>query len=247
MDNPFKERQIFKIDQVDSTNSYATTLPSGIPEGSIVWALDQTQGRGQGTNRWESGPGKNLTFSIILHPTWLLPEDQFYLSKVISLAIYDFISLFTDNVSIKWPNDIYVGNGKIGGILIENSIEGQSIVQSIAGIGININQRSFSTYAPNPLSLNQLTGNEFDLGEMLNILTDLIASRYLQLKKKEYTTINENYHHTLYRLYQMANYIANGEEFKGMIVDVESNGTLVICEKNKKIRKFLHKEVEYVL
>src|ERR1035437_3889646 len=207
MDNLFKDRQIFKIDQVDSTNSHASTLLSGIPEGSIVWALDQPQGRGQGTKRWESEPGKNLTFSIILHPTWLLPEDQFYLSKVISLAVSDFIALFTDNVSIKWPNDIYVGNGKIAGILIENSIEGQSIVQSIAGIGVNINQQTFSTYVPNPLSLNQLTGNEFDLGEMLDILSDLIAYRYLLLKKKEFKTIDENYHHALYRLNQMANYI----------------------------------------
>jgi BirA family biotin operon repressor/biotin-[acetyl-CoA-carboxylase] ligase len=247
MDNPFKDRQIFKVEKVDSTNNYTSALPSDTPEGSIVWTLDQTQGRGQGTNKWESEPGKNLTFSIILHPTWLLAEDQFYLSKIISLAISDFIKLFTDNVSIKWPNDIYVANGKIAGILIENSIKGQFIMQSIVGIGININQQTFSTYAPNPLSIKQLTGNEYDLSKMLNILCDLIAFRYLQLKKKEIQTINENYLHTLYRLNQMANFIANGEKFEGMIIDVESNGTLIICEKNKKVRNFLHKEVEFVL
>ena len=247
MQKLFKDRQIYKVEKVDSTNSYTSALPPNIPEGSIVWALDQAKGRGHGTNRWESEPGKNLTFSIILYPTSLLAEDQFYLSKVISLAISDFIALFTDNVSIKWPNDIYVGNGKIAGILIENSIEGERITQSIVGIGVNINQQTFSTYTPNPLSLKQMTGNEYDLGEMLDILCDLIAYRYLSLKKNEFQTINENYHHALYRLNQMATYIADGKEFEGMIVDVESNGTLVICEKNKKIRKFLHKEVEYVL
>jgi BirA family transcriptional regulator, biotin operon repressor / biotin---[acetyl-CoA-carboxylase] ligase len=247
MEKPFKGSHIFKVGKVDSTNSYASALPPGTPEGSIVWALDQTEGRGQGSNRWESEPGKNLTFSIILYPTSLLVEDQFYLSKVVSLAICDFIALFTDNVSIKWPNDIYVRNGKIAGILIENSIEGERIIQSVAGIGVNINQQTFSTYAPNPLSLKQLTGNEYDLEEMLDILCDMIAYRYLQLIKKEFQIINENYQNFLYRLNQMSNFIANGEEFRGMIIEVESNGTLVICEKNKKVRKFLHKEVEYML
>jgi BirA family biotin operon repressor/biotin-[acetyl-CoA-carboxylase] ligase len=243
----FKTRQIFKIAVVDSTNSYASKLPTGVPEGSVVWALDQTKGRGQGNNKWESEPGKNLTFSLILYPTFLLAEDQFYLSKVISLAIVDFIALFTDNVSIKWPNDIYVGDKKIAGILIENSIEGERIIQSVAGVGVNINQQKFSAYVPNPLSLNQLTGNEYDLKEMLYIILDLVRYRYGLLKEKKFEIINENYHHGLYRINQMATYVANGKSFKGKIVEVEANGTLIIYDENKKIRKFLHKEVEYVL
>jgi BirA family biotin operon repressor/biotin-[acetyl-CoA-carboxylase] ligase len=243
----FKDRQILKIEKVNSTNSYISELPAGIPEGSVIWALDQTEGRGQGNNKWESEPGKNLTFSIILYPKFLLAGDQFYLSKVISLAVVDFIALFTDNVSIKWPNDIYVGDKKIAGILIENSIEGERIIQSIAGIGVNINQKKFSDYALNPLSLNQLTGNEYDLEEMFNIILDLITYRYFLLKENAFEIINENYHDALFRLNKMANYFASGKYFKGMIIDVESNGTLVISDENKKVYKFLHKEVEYVL
>jgi BirA family biotin operon repressor/biotin-[acetyl-CoA-carboxylase] ligase len=178
----------------------------------------------------------------------MLPiAQQFYLSKAISLAIADFIALFTDNVSIKWPNDIYVGNGKIAGVLIENSIEGEIIKRSIIGIGININQEKFSGNVPNPLSLKQLTNNEYDLDEMLDLLSSLIANRYLLIKSNEFGMIDENYHQVLYRIHQVSNYIADGELFRGTITGVEPNGALIIQDENKIIHKFLHKEVEYVL
>jgi BirA family transcriptional regulator, biotin operon repressor / biotin---[acetyl-CoA-carboxylase] ligase len=246
MKNFLKTRQIIKIATLDSTNTYAATLPKDLAEGTIIWALDQTAGRGQADNKWESEPGKNLTFSIILHPTFLSPIHQFYLSKVISLAVVDFVALFTDNVSIKWPNDIYVVDKKIAGILIENAIEGETISQSVAGIGININQQKFSAYAPNPLSLKQLTNKEFDLEEMLDLQYDLIAYRYSLLKENKLKIIDENYHDALYQLNVTKQYLAYGKIFSGNIVGVEANGTLLICDESKKIHKFLHKEVEYL-
>jgi BirA family biotin operon repressor/biotin-[acetyl-CoA-carboxylase] ligase len=247
MEKLFKSKQIFKLKEVDSTNNYALQLPSGTPEGSIVWALDQTEGRGQGSNKWESQSGQNLTLSIILHPTSLQIENQFFISKIISLAVADFIALFTANVSIKWPNDIFVNDKKIAGILIENIIEGNIIKQSVAGIGININQKEFTTYAPNPLSLSQLTNSQYDLKEMLDILWDLLEYRYKLLIDGDFQTINENYSNSLYRLNQIADYVADGTTFKGAIVGVEPDGTLIIKDEHKKNRNFMHKQVDYVL
>jgi len=111
------------FDMVDSTNNYASLIAgkSGIPEGTLVWAGFQSAGRGQAGNRWESEAGKNLTFSLILYPHFLPPEMQFLLSEAVSLGITDFLTLYIPNPLIKWPNDIYAENRKIGGILIEHS------------------------------------------------------------------------------------------------------------------------------
>src|SRR5208337_1013284 len=123
----FHKGQCFKFDELLSTNSYLTSLPADTHEGTIVTAGYQTKGRGQGENTWVSEKNKNLIFSILLKPHFLKASSQFYLSKAISLALADFVSLFIDNVFIKWPNDIYAGNKKIGGILIENVLEEQYI------------------------------------------------------------------------------------------------------------------------
>ncbi len=246
MEKVFKNRRIFELNVVDSTNSYASELPPGMPEGSIVWALNQIKGRGQGNNRWESEPGKNLTFSIILYPTFLKAADQFYISKVISLAVADLLALFADRVSIKWPNDIYVGDKKIAGIIIENSVEISNIKQSIVGIGINLNQKIFSSDAPNPLSLAQITGKDYDLKEMLEKLCDLIEYRYRFIKDNDFQTIDNDYVSVLYRFNESANYLADGKAFKARIIEVEPSGVLVVRDNNGIIRKFLHKEVEYV-
>jgi BirA family biotin operon repressor/biotin-[acetyl-CoA-carboxylase] ligase len=242
----FKNRRIFELNVVDSTNSYASELPPGMPEGSIVWALNQIKGRGQGDSRWESEPGKNLTFSIILYPTFLKAVDQFYISKVISLAIVDLLTLFTDRVSIKWPNDIYAGDKKIAGILIENSVEFDNIKQSIAGIGINLNQKIFASDAPNPLSLAQITGKEYGLKEMLEKLCALIENRYILIKDNGFQTIDDDYVSVLYRFNEPAIYLADGKAFKGRIIGVEPSGIIVVRDNDGIIRKFLHKEVEYV-
>jgi BirA family transcriptional regulator, biotin operon repressor / biotin---[acetyl-CoA-carboxylase] ligase len=245
MSKLFKSKEIIKLQKVDSTNTYLSGLSTQLTEGSIVWALDQTKGRGQGENKWESEPDKNLMFSIVLYPNFIKANQQFYLSKIIALAVSDLISLYTDRVSIKWPNDIYVGEKKITGILIENSIEGDSIKQTIAGIGINVNQTNF-TLAPNATSLTLLTGENFDIEEVLIMLTDLIEYRYALLKNGELTTVDENYNHLLYRLNRLTTYSADGKIFEGMIQRVESTGELVIKDNMGTIRKFLHKEVEFV-
>lgn len=247
MSSLFKNRQIIKLQKVDSTNTHISHIASQLPEGSIVWALDQTQGRGQGSNKWNSEAGKNLMFSILFNPTFLSAYQQFYMSKVLALAVFDFISLHTDKVSIKWPNDIYAGDRKIGGILIEHVIEKTYLKQTIAGIGININQNKFPASLPNPVSLSQLSGISYNIEEMLEDLTDMIDYRYSILKDKDLSTIDKNFNEALFRYQHLAKYETEEGAFEGTITGVESTGELVIKDKSGKVRKFLHKEVEFVL
>ncbi|HEY4788130.1 MAG TPA: biotin--[acetyl-CoA-carboxylase] ligase [Bacteroidales bacterium] len=247
MSELFKNSHVIKLPKVESTNTYITKLQGPLIEGSVVWALEQTGGRGQGSNKWESEPNKNLTFSIVLNPTFLLAQQQFYMSKVLALAVTDFVSLHTDNVSIKWPNDVFAGDKKIAGILIENSIEKTYLKQTIGGIGINLNQAKFTSSASNPVSLTQLTGKKFDIEDTLSILIELISYRYLMLKNKDFRTIDSNFNDSLYRFKQPANYITDGKIFEGIIQGVKTTGELLIKDKAGKIHKFLHKEVEFVL
>ena len=172
-----------KLDKVDSTNSHLTQLCSekNIPEGAVVITQQQEQGRGQRGTNWQSEAGKNITLSILLKPTFLKPEEQFALSKTISLGVLDFISSIYLS-KIKWPNDIYIDDKKVGGILIENSVSGNSISHSIIGIGINMNQEKFSEELPNPTSLKLISGKEFNLEDCLEQLCSTIEKRYLQLR-----------------------------------------------------------------
>ncbi|MBQ7773428.1 MAG: biotin--[Bacteroidales bacterium] len=138
---------------LDSTNSQARREAEESCEGS-VWIADfQTAGRGQRGNRWESRKGENLTFSILFKPEFLPPHKQFLISQVCAVGIYRYLAGKGMPASIKWPNDIYIGNKKICGILIENSISGDKLSVSIAGIGLNLNQTQFASDAPNPTSL----------------------------------------------------------------------------------------------
>ena len=143
------------LKEVSSTNHYLAQLckESKAKEFHTVWAEYQTAGKGQRGNSWESENGKNLTFSTVLYPTSLKAKDQFYLSMIVAFATVDALGDYTDGFSIKWPNDIYWKDQKIGGILIENELEGAYITQSNIGIGINVNQEEVRSQAPNPVSL----------------------------------------------------------------------------------------------
>lgn len=247
MSKVFPHRKIFRLKEVDSTNAYASKLPEKTPEGSVVVAEYQSNGRGQGSNKWESMPGENLMCSIVLYPTFLKANMQFYLSKAIALAVSDLVSLYTATVSIKWPNDIYVGNKKIAGILIEHAIESDYIKQTIAGIGININQQKFSASIPNPGSLNLATGEYFEINEMLDILISLIENRYVMLKEKDFTTLDDNYLTSLFKYKVKSEFSANGMIFNGTITGVEPTGELKILDESGETHLFLNKEVEFIL
>ncbi len=243
----FKNKLVFNIAETASTNDYFSKLPGDTPEGSVVYTLNQTQGRGLGLNRWESEPNKNLTFSILLRPRFLKAFEQFYLLKVIAIAVADFISIYTDKVSIKWPNDIYVSEKKIAGILIENSIDRDFIKQSVVGIGVNINQKLFYSDAPDPVSLTQVTHQEYDIEQCLQTVLDGIEKQYSLLVARDFKSIDSKYMSLLFRFNVLAKYFAKGKIFTGTIVAVEPTGELIIVDNEGTTRHFLFKEVSFMV
>jgi BirA family biotin operon repressor/biotin-[acetyl-CoA-carboxylase] ligase len=238
---------IERILELESTNNYAAKqlLTKSPPEGSIFVADSQVGGRGQASNVWESEPNKNLTFSILLYPEFLEIRKQFELSKTISLGVADFLRDKIDHVAIKWPNDIYIGNGKVAGILIENSVRIDKISSCIVGIGLNINQHVFTSNAPNPVSLCQLTGEIYDLKESLEHLCLKIDARYSQLRNLEFRQIDEEYTKALFQRGCWSSYSDENGVFEGKILGVDNIGRLMIETKAGNVNKYHFKEVTF--
>jgi BirA family transcriptional regulator, biotin operon repressor / biotin---[acetyl-CoA-carboxylase] ligase len=163
-------KELIWLQKTDSTNQYLQDMlkKSKMPEGTMVIADEQTEGRGQRGNHWESSTGENLTFSFIIYPDFLELTNQFMLSKIIALALFDLLIGYNENVKIKWPNDIYIGKKKIAGILLENVIKGTKISNTIVGIGLNINQKIFPEALPFASSLSLETGYDYKLPTILN-------------------------------------------------------------------------------
>ena len=174
--------KILHFDEINSTNVYLYDKMAEKQDISdmVVVASHQTAGRGMGKNQWESEAGKNLLFSIALNVNYLEAENQFKISQAVSVAIVETLSQFIDNqrLFIKWPNDIYFGDKKLAGMLIQNTIEGRMMGISIIGIGLNVNQIEFSKDIPNPISMKQISGNDFDLENLLNLLIANIKNTF---------------------------------------------------------------------
>jgi BirA family biotin operon repressor/biotin-[acetyl-CoA-carboxylase] ligase len=239
---------IVKLDVVDSTNNYATArlVREGWVEGTTVLAEEQLLGRGQINNRWESEKGKNLLVSIALFPVNLPVQQQFEISKVVSLAVHDVVSAYVGSVSIKWPNDIYVADQKIAGILIENAIMGSEICWVVAGVGLNINQVEFRSDAPNPVSLSKLTGIEFDRDEILSLLLKAVDKWYRFLKETDFQIIDNAYQNLLYRVGVEAMFNDKTGSFTGTILGVNNIGQLIIKKENGELREYQFKEIKFL-
>lgn len=235
-------------EETGSTNIDAANLiqAKNAAEGTIIHAGFQSSGKGQKGNIWESERNKNLLFSIILYPTMISPAGQFIISMAISLGISDYLKTIINDVRIKWPNDIFAGNDKIAGILIENSIAGDSIVSTVAGIGLNINQSAFPGFTPNAISLRMLTGREYDLQDCLSQLSACLDKRYKRLIAGENDEIRKEYISSLYRLNEWAQFRTAGSEFKGRIRTVNESGCLVVETGNGMIRDFAFREIEFI-
>ncbi|UII29007.1 biotin--[acetyl-CoA-carboxylase] ligase [Fulvivirga maritima] len=228
-----------------STNDIAQELLSeGTIEGTVIITENQTNGRGQRGNGWESEPGKNLTFSLILKPTFLSVNQQFELNRVVSLGICDFLKTYKTGFQVKWPNDIYYHDRKICGILIQNSIKKGHIDSSIVGIGLNINQQDFNE--EKPISLSQIIGEAISLPEALENLAQHIETRYLTLRAGNRELLRKDYLHHLYRFGEEYLYKANNEVFNGRITDVSPEGRLEV-QSNSGIQHFDFKEVEFII
>jgi BirA family biotin operon repressor/biotin-[acetyl-CoA-carboxylase] ligase len=241
--------EIIRLEITDSTNRYAAALISEkeINEGTIVLARCQSAGKGQKDNVWESEAGKNLTFSMILSPVFLPAEKQFYLNKIISLAIGDYLKSAIKNIQdikIKWPNDVYVADKKIAGILIENFLLGDKNNYSVIGIGVNINQKKFLSDAPNPVSLTNITGEVYDTDEVLTNLRNSIEMRYEQLRNGQFTEIDSDYLNILFRFGKFFPYEINNKKMQAKIIGINLFGKLILeTEAGDKIECDLHEVV----
>jgi BirA family transcriptional regulator, biotin operon repressor / biotin---[acetyl-CoA-carboxylase] ligase len=232
---------------IASTNLCASGLiqSESVPEGTIIYTNYQSAGRGQKGNRWESEDGKNLLFSTVLFPVMVRPEDQFIISIFISLGICDFLKKLIPDCKIKWPNDIYAGDDKIAGILIENSIISNAIVNSIAGIGLNINQEEFQEELPNPVSLKILTGKEFDPYYCLKQLAGCLDLRYKQVISGSWDVLRNEYISSLYQLNIWRRFKSEDGNFLGKILSVTDSGCIKIEERAGNTREFSFKQIDF--
>jgi BirA family transcriptional regulator, biotin operon repressor / biotin---[acetyl-CoA-carboxylase] ligase len=251
MNTIFIGKNLVSAKCVSSTNTYAMELLSNskpLPEGTVIMAEEQSNGRGQQGSYWESEPGKNLIISLVLYPTFLSADKQFYLSKVISVAITDLIEdIIGERVNIKWPNDIYYERLKLGGILIENILMGSSIKASVIGIGLNINQELFYSNARNPVSLKNITQQEdFDINSLLEKLCRFIEIRYLQLRAGKSEVIDEEYLSRLLQYEQYCIYKTSKGRDYGTITGVSAEGKLQVLF-NQSVEEFANKEIEFLI
>ena len=242
----FLGKDVHFLPECHSTNDKALELiRSGIAgQGSIVVCADQTRGKGQRGNTWESERGQNLTFSLVLKPDFLDISEQFYLNMVISNAIRKMLQDYLPDVLVKWPNDLVLpGKGKIGGILIENLLSSGNWEFAVVGIGLNINQRKFNE--PKATSLAIVTGSRFDLQELLRLLIAHIEQGYISLRKGKTNDISKDYLHHLYLKDQWAWFKEDRGEFEGKISGISREGKLQMNLKDGTVRWFGLKEISF--
>lgn len=246
-----------RFDELASTNDYtldllAATTNSRPPEGTVVRAANQSAGRGQYGSRWESTPGENLLLSVVLYPVWLEAGAQFYLSMATALALRDTAAASCPasaeaTFAVKWPNDLYSGDRKCAGILIQNALLGNHLQSSVVGIGLNVNQTDFHPDIPNPTSLALATGQKLDLEQVANTLFEYLEHRYLQLKSGQRATLKAEYEQHLHRSGIWAPYThPDGTRFEGMIRGVTDEGRLRMGMSDGSEQRFGLKEVTMV-
>lgn len=240
--------KILHFKELHSTNSYLLDLISKQPceEGLVIQSDIQANGRGQSGNFWESEARKNLTFSLLLCPTFLAINEQFIISQMVAISIKKVLDSFGKGFTVKWPNDIYWHNQKIGGILIENSIMGSRIEHTVIGVGINVNQQKFESDAPNPVSLIQIIEKQTDIIVLMKSIVREILAQYTELVQGGDDLIRERYAQSLYRRqgyypYKDANGLFNAKAEK-----VLPDGRLCLITENGDQRQYYFKEVKFI-
>ena len=247
---------IHHLNNIDSTSTELRRRMSeeSLAHGYCITADFQTSGHGQATNRWESEDGKNLLFSLLLRPTIIPAAEQFIITEFVTLAIINVLQDYIrQKVTIKWPNDIYVGDKKLCGILIENALCGPTIDTCIVGIGININQEEFKSDAPNPISLKQLNGRNNDREEIFEEIYQNILNYYSYLADNWANddikqSLHYEYMNNLYRREGYHNYSTpEGELFSAEIEEIGPQGHLNLRLQSGEQRIFAFKEVIFEL
>ncbi len=239
--------ELIELESIDSTNNFLKHYrPTRPCEMTLVTAEYQESGRGQVGNTWESEPGENLLFSLLIHPHHVAPSAQFILSQAIALAVKYALEDFVPEVRIKWPNDIYVGDCKLGGILIENDLRDGRIENCILGVGLNINQTEFSPALPNPVSLHQLTGKRTKRRFVLERVVGHFSRLLRTLAKGEADTLRTAYHEALYRQGEPHLYEDANGSFTATLEHVEPDGHLCLRDTTGSLRRYAFKEVAFL-
>jgi BirA family transcriptional regulator, biotin operon repressor / biotin---[acetyl-CoA-carboxylase] ligase len=237
-----------ELGSVDSTNNYAMAQAAAgaAGHGTLYFARDQWAGKGTRGRSWSSKPGENIILSAVIEPVALVSSQAFALSACAALACYDLFSHYagTEATRIKWPNDLYWGDRKAGGILIENSFRGDRWALAILGIGININQTDFPVTARNPVSLRQITGQSYDAVQLARELGTCLDRRYRELTGG-IPGLVARYNTRLYRLGQEVRLRKDNIAFDTVVTGVSAQGHLLT--KDALEREFSFGEVEWVI
>lgn len=241
--------KIIRLKETDSTNNYIKSLTDDgdTDDMTVVVADYQSAGRGQGSNTWLSEAGKNLLFSLRVHPTMVPVARQFLLSMTGALALKEALDTFTDGISMKWPNDIYWNDRKLSGTLIETTLGGGHIKQCVFGVGLNVNQEVFPSSLPNPVSLYQIIGHETNRDELLKLILNKFESLWPLISFGGYGDISAMYHEGLYRGRGYHTFKDANGKFEAAIVEVEDDGHLVVHDREGVVRRYAFKEIEFII
>ena len=235
-------RRIIHLQEIDSTNRYLRDIDLSPDDDMTVVVADyQTAGKGQGTNSWESEAGQNLLFSVAVIPKNISVSRQFILSEAGALAVGDALATYTDQLTLKWPNDIYWCDRKISGTLIETAVSAHGLRKCVYGIGINVNQRVFHSDAPNPVSLAQILGREIPLQDVLQSTLCALEYYLAMIYQGEADKVSMRYHHRLYRRNGLYDYKDAEGIFSAVIDHVEDDGHLVLRDE------YAFKEVSFIV
>ena len=232
MNTLFVGHNLLKFSSLSSTNDCCWELLSdkSLPDGTVVWTHLQTKGKGQRGKSWLSEEGKSLAFSIVFKPKVSVSE-QYFLNKAIALGVCEGVSSFGLEAKIKWPNDIYVCDKKLAGILIENSLRGTLLQEVVVGVGVNLNQEDFAKDLPNPISLKQVLQQTFDLEVVLEKFCYYIEKRYMQFMAGHFEKIDTDYHTSLYHFQQMKTFQVGDKRFEAQILGVDKMGKLKLLHQ----------------
>ncbi len=241
--------KIHHFDTIDSTNTYALQLigEGDVKEGTVIQADYQSSGRGQMSKSWEGKSTENVYMSVILKPAFLALEKQFFLNKIASLAIIDVINEYMKvDVKVKWPNDVYIGDNKTCGILIQNILGGKTIQHTVLGIGLNVNQEVYPESLTNPTSLKIESRKQFSIQEVISRISTYLDFWYAELRQGNYKKISYAYIEKLYKCDEEAQFQSEGLYFKGIIRGIDSRGKLMI-EKNNGVHGYALHEIKMII
>jgi BirA family biotin operon repressor/biotin-[acetyl-CoA-carboxylase] ligase len=243
-----------ELPAIDSTNNYALNLiktqklterQTTSLHGTVVFAHEQLQGKGQRGKKWLSAPGENLLMSLILDTKAIKLHQQFLLSAFIATKTRQFVEkLIEKETLIKWPNDIYIQDKKAGGILIENILSGPNWKWAVAGIGLNINQLQFDSSAPRAVSLKLITGKPYDCIALATKLSELIISNFEKMTANSEALISE-YNQYLFRRGQQVKFKKKNRLFGAQVMGVNANGNLIVNHSTQELFSF--GEIEWIL